>query len=91
MGGHVEDTLLAVLTIALLVPAANSEALAEALLHGLRKAWDSERIRNHGENYSWGNVADQLVSLYEDLLAGQAPVLPYRNRRESTMVSMHRR
>jgi glycosyltransferase involved in cell wall biosynthesis len=56
----------------LLVPAADPEALAEALLSGLRKEWDVERIRSHGQQYTWGHVADQLITLYEEVLAGHA-------------------
>jgi teichuronic acid biosynthesis glycosyltransferase TuaC len=55
----------------LLGPPADPEALAEALLRGLRKEWDTERIRSHSEKYTWGHVADQLISLYEEILAGQ--------------------
>jgi glycosyltransferase involved in cell wall biosynthesis len=55
----------------LLVPPANPEALGEALLRGLRKEWDTERIRSHSEKYTWGHVADQLLSLYKGVLAGQ--------------------
>ncbi len=53
----------------LLVPPADPEALSKALLSGFRKEWDPERIRKHGEKYTWGRVADQLISLYEELLA----------------------
>jgi glycosyltransferase involved in cell wall biosynthesis len=56
----------------LLVPPADPEALAEALLSGLRKEWDVERIRSHGQQYTWGHVADQLITLYEEILAGHA-------------------
>jgi teichuronic acid biosynthesis glycosyltransferase TuaC len=55
----------------LLVPPANPEAMGEALLYGLRKEWDTERIRSHSQKYTWGRVADQLISLYEDVLASQ--------------------
>ena len=52
-------------------PLQNIEALCEALLSGFRKLWDTERIRRHGEKYTWGQVADQLISVYEEVLAGQ--------------------
>jgi len=55
----------------LLVPPADPEALCEALLSGFRKLWDTEGIRRHGEKYTWGQVADQLISLYEGVLASQ--------------------
>jgi len=55
----------------LLVPPADPQALGEALLCGLRKEWDSERIRSHSEKYTWGHVADQLIRLYEEVLASQ--------------------
>jgi teichuronic acid biosynthesis glycosyltransferase TuaC len=56
----------------LLVPPANSEALSEALLYGLQKEWDTERIKRHSEQYTWTHVADQLLGLYEQILASQA-------------------
>jgi len=55
----------------LLVPPASPEALGEALLRGLRKEWDTERIRSHSEKYTWGHVADQLINLYGEILASQ--------------------
>jgi teichuronic acid biosynthesis glycosyltransferase TuaC len=55
----------------LLVPPADPEALGEALVCGLRKEWDTERIRSHSEKYAWGRVADQLISLYEQVLVSQ--------------------
>ncbi|TEU15543.1 MAG: glycosyltransferase family 4 protein [Anaerolineales bacterium] len=53
----------------LLVPPADAEALGEALLSGIHRQWDHDRIRSHGEEYTWGHVADQLISLYEEVLA----------------------
>jgi teichuronic acid biosynthesis glycosyltransferase TuaC len=53
----------------LLVPPADPEALGDALLCGLEKAWDTEQIRRHGRQYTWGRVSDQLISLYEKVLA----------------------
>jgi teichuronic acid biosynthesis glycosyltransferase TuaC len=51
----------------LLVPPADPVALGEALLYGLRKEWDTGRIRSHSQKYTWGHVADQLIDLYESL------------------------
>lgn len=53
----------------LLVPPADPEALGDALLCGLEKVWDTERIERHGQRYTWGRVADQLIGLYEEVLA----------------------
>jgi teichuronic acid biosynthesis glycosyltransferase TuaC len=53
----------------LLVPPADPEALAEVLLSGFRKEWDAERIRSHGQKHTWEHVADQLICLYEEVLA----------------------
>jgi glycosyltransferase involved in cell wall biosynthesis len=52
----------------LLVPPADPDALAQALLRGLRKSWAHQRIREYGERYSWANVASQLMDVYQDLL-----------------------
>jgi teichuronic acid biosynthesis glycosyltransferase TuaC len=53
----------------LLVPPADPEALSRALLSGLQKEWDVERIRRHGERFSWGRVADRLLLVYDEVLA----------------------
>jgi len=53
----------------LLVPPADPEALGDALLCGLEKVWDTKRIERHGQRYTWGHVADQLIGLYEEVLA----------------------
>lgn len=53
----------------LLVPPADAEALGEALLSALHKEWDVERIRGHGEKFSWGHVADRLMRVYDEVLA----------------------
>jgi len=54
----------------LLVPPADAEALAEALLSAIQRDWDPGRLRSHAERYTWGHVADQLINLYEGVLAG---------------------
>lgn len=59
----------------LLVPPANSEALAEALLCGLHKEWNPQQLRKYSTRYSWANVANQLADLYGELLNGRAQVL----------------
>jgi len=56
----------------LLVPPANSEALAKALLCGLHKEWNPQQLRKYSSRYSWANVANQLTDLYGELLNGGA-------------------
>jgi glycosyltransferase involved in cell wall biosynthesis len=60
----------------LLVPPANSEALADALFCGLYKEWNSQQIREYSTRYSWASVANQLADLYGELLNGRARALP---------------
>jgi glycosyltransferase involved in cell wall biosynthesis len=55
----------------LLIPPADPEALGDALLCGLEKVWDTEGIERHGQRYTWGRVADQLIGLYEEVLASR--------------------
>jgi teichuronic acid biosynthesis glycosyltransferase TuaC len=58
----------------LLMPPADSEALAEALLYGLHKEWNPRQIREHSTRYSWANIASQVADLYGELLSGRAKV-----------------
>jgi glycosyltransferase involved in cell wall biosynthesis len=55
----------------LLVPPAEPAALAGALLAALCKEWDSERIREHGQQYTWGHVAEQVMQVYRETLGGE--------------------
>lgn len=57
----------------LLVPPADPDSLAAALLSGLRKKWDANRISKYGQQYTWGRVADQLMQVYRNTLAEEAP------------------
>jgi len=59
---------------ALLVPPADTDALARALFNGLHKAWSPKKLRAHGKNYAWENVADQLLKLYTEVLEKSVPV-----------------
>lgn len=52
----------------LLMPPANSEALAESLSYGLEKTWNSQTIRHCGTQYSWSAVAERLLNLYRQVL-----------------------
>jgi len=52
----------------LLVPPANSQALAESLFHGLERTWNSRLIRSYGIQHTWGASADQLLNLYREVL-----------------------
>jgi glycosyltransferase involved in cell wall biosynthesis len=61
---------------ALLVPPADSEALAAALFNGLHKTWNPKKLSAYGKNYTWENVANQLRQLYRDVLETRV----YKNR-----------
>jgi glycosyltransferase involved in cell wall biosynthesis len=54
----------------LLVPPADSGALAGSLLHGLEKVWNSALIQSRGAQYSWDASADRLLDVYQQVLGG---------------------
>jgi glycosyltransferase involved in cell wall biosynthesis len=62
----------------LLVPPADPAALADALLDGIAREWDRDRIRSRGASHTWGHVADQLLDVYRKVLQGNG------NRRSLT-------
>ena len=54
--------------IGMLVPAADAEALAEAITEGLHRPWSSATIRLFAEKYRWDVGVERLMNLYADLL-----------------------
>ena len=53
--------------IGLLVPPADSTALAVAILKALEMDWDQAYIRNYAEKYTTSSVAKEIFLLYEKL------------------------
>ncbi len=52
----------------LLVDPANPAALADAILAGLDRSWDLDRIREYGRQFSWEAIGARLLEVYADLL-----------------------
>ena len=54
--------------LGILVPPKNPEALAEAVLKGLEQKWDTNYILKYAEQFTWKNIAKQIVDLYSNLI-----------------------
>lgn len=52
----------------LLCEPANSKDLAEKILYGLTKEWDSKKIIKYAEQFTWENIARKVVEVYENTL-----------------------
>jgi teichuronic acid biosynthesis glycosyltransferase TuaC len=46
----------------------NSKELAEKILLALNKKWDSEKILNYSQRFSWHNIAEETLQVYENVL-----------------------
>ena len=51
-----------------IVPFDDKGALYEAINYSLNKKWDREKIVTYGQNRSWNNVADEVLTTFEDVL-----------------------
>jgi len=49
-------------------PLKDPECLAEKILIDLEKDWDREKIRKYAEQFTWENIAKQILQIYRDLL-----------------------
>ena len=52
----------------LLVNPADSEDLAEKILTALEREWDREAILRHAQQFTWENIAKEIMSVYEQVL-----------------------
>ncbi|MEM3504805.1 MAG: glycosyltransferase family 4 protein [Archaeoglobaceae archaeon] len=52
----------------LLCKPGDAEDLAEKILIALEKEWDREKIRKYAEQFTWDNIAKQVVRVYEEVL-----------------------
>lgn len=52
----------------LLVDPANSEDLTDKILVALDREWDRDKILTYAEQYTWANVAKEIVCVYEQVL-----------------------
>ncbi|ACS91068.1 glycosyltransferase family 4 protein [Thermococcus sibiricus] len=54
----------------LLCPPKDPKCLAEKILIALEKEWNREKIMNYADQYTWGNVVNQILEVYQCLLRG---------------------
>jgi len=54
--------------LGILVNPRSREELASAILEALERKWEPEFILKHAEKYSWGNLAKQIINVYEKTL-----------------------
>lgn len=47
---------------------ANPEDLAEKILKALEKKWDTDKIRQYAEQFTWENIAKKVTGIYNNLL-----------------------
>ena len=52
----------------LLCQPANPKELAEKILIALNKKWDSEKILNYAHRFTWRNIAEETLQVYENVL-----------------------
>ncbi|MEM1672680.1 MAG: glycosyltransferase [Archaeoglobaceae archaeon] len=52
----------------LLCKPGDAKDLAEKILIALEKEWDREKIRKYAEQFTWDNIAKQVVRVYEEVL-----------------------
>jgi glycosyltransferase involved in cell wall biosynthesis len=47
---------------------ANSKDLAEKILVALDKEWDEEEIKRYAEQFTWENIAKEIVGGYGEVM-----------------------
>jgi glycosyltransferase involved in cell wall biosynthesis len=52
----------------LLSEPANPKELAEKVLIALDKEWDNENIRNYAEEFTWEDIAKEILKVYTKVL-----------------------
>ncbi|RNI15771.1 glycosyltransferase [Methanohalophilus sp. RSK] len=48
----------------LLVEPGDSQDLTDKIEIALNKEWDEEKIKHYGNNFTWENIASQIVNVY---------------------------
>ena len=51
-----------------LCPPADPECLAEKILIALEKDWDKEKIRKYAKQFTWENIAKEILKIYTKVL-----------------------
>jgi len=52
----------------LLVEPADAEDLAEKILAALNREWDREAILRYAQQFTWENIAKEIMGVYEQVL-----------------------
>lgn len=50
---------------------ANPDELAEKILIALNKEWDCDKIREYAEQFTWENIIEEIVAIYEGVENGK--------------------
>lgn len=58
---------------------ANIKELTDKIMAALDKKWDREKIKEYGSQFTWDNVAKQIVEIYKNLYTGHKD--DYQNRK----------
>jgi glycosyltransferase involved in cell wall biosynthesis len=54
--------------LGILVEPEEQEALAKAILQALGREWDEEYIRDYANQFTWENIAEQIMRVYESVM-----------------------
>lgn len=54
--------------LGILVEPGDPEALARAILQALEREWDHEYIRTYAQQFTWENIAKQVMEVYEAVM-----------------------
>ena len=52
----------------LLCEPANPDELAEKILIALDKEWDCDKIKEYAEQFTWGNITEEIVAVYKSII-----------------------
>jgi glycosyltransferase involved in cell wall biosynthesis len=57
--------------LGILVEPGDTEGLAHAILRALETEWDEEYIREYAEQFTWDNIAKQIMKVYKSVVKSE--------------------